>query len=161
MRALIKAGAFLMWASSSKGTSKSSEVSLMFLQPCSIRKTGKEGLGHGRMSWWLYCGSERGCVVDGEQLSAGRVVVEVGNQWNSWREEMGEWRVDSCTEVNRRSLCVLPTKKICDHLSVSVSLIGIMENFWVGAKLRRIGGSHGRGEWGSDKRGEPEDFNVL
>lgn len=99
--------------------------------------------------------------MDGEQLSAGRVVVEVGNQWSSWREEMGEWRVDSCTEVNRRPLCVLPTKKICDQLSVSVSLIGIMENFWVGAKLRSIGGSCGRGHWDSDNGGELEDFNVL
>lgn len=28
-------------------------------------------------------------------------------------EEMGELEVDSCARVNRRSLCVLPTK-ICD-----------------------------------------------
>ena len=45
--------------------------------------------------------------------------------------EMGEWEVDSCAGVNRRSLCVLPTK-ICDQLSVSVSQGGILEHFgWV------------------------------
>lgn len=33
---------------------------------------------------------------------------------------MGECEWDSCTGVNRRSLCTLPTK-ICDQLSVSVS----------------------------------------
>lgn len=57
-----------------------------------------------------------------------------GNRWrgrNSWGEEMGEWEVDSCLGVNRRSLCVLPTK-ICDQLSVSVSQGGIMETLWVG-----------------------------
>lgn len=44
---------------------------------------------------------------------------------------MGEWEVDSCIGVNRRSLCVLPTK-ICDQLSVSVSQGGILEHFgWV------------------------------
>lgn len=48
---------------------------------------------------------------------------------------MGERRVDSCTEVNRRSLCVLATTtKICDQLSVSVSGKGIIERFWVGAE---------------------------
>lgn len=58
------------------------------------------------------------------------------------------------------SLCPA-NKKICDQLSVSVSLIGIMKNFWVGAKLRIIGGSCGRGQWYSGNRGELEDFNVL
>lgn len=44
---------------------------------------------------------------------------------------MGEWEVDSCTGVNRRSLCVLPTK-ICDQLSVSVPQGGILVHFgWV------------------------------
>lgn len=49
---------------------------------------------------------------------------------------MGERRVDSCTEVNRRSLCVLATTtKICDQLSVSVSGKGIIERFgWVQRK---------------------------
>lgn len=57
-----------------------------------------------------------------------------GNHWSSWREEMGEWRVHSCTKVNRRSLCALPTKKICGQLSASVSLNGIMQTFWVDAE---------------------------
>lgn len=50
----------------------------MSVQPWCIRKAGKEVLGQGRASWRLYRASERGRVVDGEQLSAGRVVVEVG-----------------------------------------------------------------------------------
>lgn len=33
---------------------------------------------------------------------------------------MGEQRVDSCTEVNRRSLCVQPTKKsVTNYLCLS------------------------------------------
>lgn len=55
--------------------------------------------------------------------------LQWGNRW--WGEEMGEREVDSCFGVNRRSLCVLPTK-ICDQLSVSVSQEGIMETLWVG-----------------------------
>lgn len=78
--------------------------------------------------------------MDQERLSAARVVVG-----SSWREEMGERRANSCTEVNRRSLCVLPTKKICDQLSVSVSQKAITGTFWVFAVKGCIGGSPGRG----------------
>lgn len=62
----------------------------------------------------------------------GAVVSDGGGGRGTVGEEMGEWEVDSCTGVNRRSLCVLPTK-ICDQLSVSVSQGGIMETLWVGA----------------------------
>lgn len=55
----------------------------------------------------------------------------VGGDTTRRGAEMGEWEVDSCAGVNRRSLCVLPTK-ICDQLSVSVSQGGILEHFgWV------------------------------
>lgn len=91
---------------SSKRTNERSKVSQMSLQPWGIRKTEKEVLGWGFACWWLYCGSERGCVVDADRLRAARVVVG-----SSRREEMGERGADSCTEVNRRSLCVLPTRK--------------------------------------------------
>lgn len=54
--------------------------------------------------------------MDGERLSTARVVVG-----SSWREEMGERRADSCTEVNRRSLCILPTKKsVTNYLCLSL-----------------------------------------
>lgn len=57
--------------------------------------------------------------MDGEQLSAGRVVVEVGKPVELL--ERGDGRVDSCTEVNRRSLCVLPTKKsVTNYLCLSL-----------------------------------------
>lgn len=49
--------------------------------------------------WMVVC-----CVTDRERFSVAQLVVG-----SSWREEMGEQRADSCTEVNRRSLCVLPT----------------------------------------------------
>lgn len=68
--------------------------------------------------------------MDWERLSVARVVVG-----SSWREEMGEQRADSCTEVNRRSLCVLPTKKksVTNYLCLSLKR-ELWRHLWVGAE---------------------------
>lgn len=57
--------------------------------------------------------------------------------------EKYEW--DSCAWVNRRSLCVLPTK-ICDQLSVSVSQEEL-------SRPRQARGSAGQGGLEQEERG--------
>lgn len=55
----------------------------------------------------------------------------VGGDATSRGTETGEWEIDSCVGVNRRSFCDLPTE-ICDQLSMSDSKGGILEYFgWV------------------------------